>query len=59
MSEATNVCEYCGKSGDASVFSRPVKDYDAGNGTTAFFHVDCHADLMAQEPCDDGEEVAE
>lgn len=39
-------CEYCGESDDV-----PVKSYDAGNGTVAVFHPECHTEMMEHDIC--------
>jgi hypothetical protein len=43
---SATICEYCDKDN-----GEPVRVYDAGNGTTANFHTDCHAEMMGGEIC--------
>jgi hypothetical protein len=56
----TNVCEYCDEPASDLPPSEtdggvgPVFQYDAGDGTTAGFHADCHKDMMTQEICGEG-----
>ncbi len=51
------ICEYCDEHD-----GEPLMSYDAGNGTTATFHLECHAEMMQHDICgeglnEDGEEV--